>query len=45
MQMGLSCDRSRFGHIDEWHVDIEFKQFAIKLDNLDPRPSFQVCPA
>jgi len=40
----FECFVSRFGPIDEWHVDIEFTPFAIKLDNLDYHLGFQVCP-
>jgi hypothetical protein len=31
------------GRCDEWHLDIEFTPFAIKLDNLDHHHGFQVC--
>jgi hypothetical protein len=32
-----------FGPTHEWHVDIEFTPFAIKLDNLNHHQGFQVC--
>jgi hypothetical protein len=35
---------AHLGPTHEWHVDIELTPFAIKLDNLDHRPGFQVCP-
>jgi len=43
-QLGGLTRRNDFGRCDEWHVDTEFTPFAIKLDNLDHRPGFQVFP-